>query len=178
MNNILKIYFYIIYIIIHHSCYFSCLVVNVRDQDGGVIKEIIYANITDDTITVELQLPDSTLITQHIDFTKEVQIVQVLLLGEEERGQKPYQILCFVNHVQANEFISPDAMSKLRQKNPGTIRVAEDNKGVFNVTIDMKIKLKDSIYISHHVGSLCSEALDTTFTSKVDIDKWATVPGK
>jgi len=44
-----------------------------------------------------------------------VQIVQVLLLGEEERGQKPYQILCFVNHVQANEFISPDAMSKLRQ---------------------------------------------------------------
>lgn len=46
---------------------------------------------------------------------KEVQIVQVLLLGEEERGQKPYQILCFVNHIQANEFISPDAMSKLRQ---------------------------------------------------------------
>jgi len=39
----------------------------------------------------------------------------VLLLGEEERGQKPYQILCFVNHVHANEFISPDAMSKLRQ---------------------------------------------------------------
>jgi len=42
----------------------------------------------------------------------------------------------------------------------------------------MKIKLKDSIYISQHVGSLCSEALDTTFTSKVDIDKWATVPGR
>ncbi|XP_025192515.1 out at first protein isoform X1 [Melanaphis sacchari] len=177
MNNIVKIYFYIFYIILHHSCQFYCLVVNVKDQDGGVIKEIIYANITDDTITVELQLPDSTLITQHIDFIKEVQIVQVLLLGEEERGQKPYQILCFVNHVQANEFISPDAMSKLRQKNPGTIRVAEDNKGVFNVTIDMRIKLKNSIYISQHVGSLCSEALDTTFTSKVDIDKWATVPG-
>lgn len=63
------------------------------------------------------------------------------------------------------------------QKNPGTIRVAEENKGVFNITIDMKIKLKDSNYISQHVGSLCSEAQDTTFTSKVDIDKWATVPG-
>lgn len=46
---------------------------------------------------------------------QEVQIVQVLLLGEEERGQKPYQILCFINHIHANEFISPDAMSKLRQ---------------------------------------------------------------
>lgn len=46
---------------------------------------------------------------------QEVQIVQVMLLGEEERGQKPYQILCFVNHIQVNEFISPDAMAKLRQ---------------------------------------------------------------
>lgn len=63
------------------------------------------------------------------------------------------------------------------QKNPGTVRVAEDNKGVFNITIDMKIKLKDSSHISRHVGSLCSEAPDTTFTSKDDIDKWAAVPG-
>lgn len=39
-------------------------------QNGDVIKETINANITDDTITVELQLPDSTLITQHIDFTR------------------------------------------------------------------------------------------------------------
>lgn len=119
------------------------------------------------------------------------------MLGEEERGQKPYQILCFVNHIQANEFISPDAMSKLRQvsiiiciyniymyniitlfqKKPSMIRIAENNKGIFNVSLDMKIKLKDSIYISQHVGSLCHEALDTTFTSKVDIDKWAAVPG-
>lgn len=39
-------------------------------QNGGIIKETINANITDDTITVELKLPDSTLITQHIDFTR------------------------------------------------------------------------------------------------------------
>lgn len=68
-------------------------------------------------------------------------------------------------------------MTILFQKNPGTIRIPEDNKGVFNVTIDMKIKLKDSAYISRHVGLLCSEARDTTFTSKLDIDKWASVPG-
>ena len=31
---------------------------------------INYVVLINDTITVELQLPDSTLITQHIDFTK------------------------------------------------------------------------------------------------------------
>lgn len=41
----------------------------------------------------------------------------------------------------------------------------------------MKIKLKDSSHISRHVGSLCAEAPETTFTSKDDINKWATVPG-
>lgn len=57
------------------------------------------------------------------------------------------------------------------------IRIAEKNKGVFNVSLDMKIKLKDSIHISQHIGSLCYEAPDTTFTSKDDIDKWTSVPG-
>lgn len=41
----------------------------------------------------------------------------------------------------------------------------------------MKINVKGSNHISRHVGSLCSEAPETTFTSKLDINKWASVPG-
>lgn len=47
--------------------------------------------------------------------SQEVQILKALVLGEEERGQSQYQVMCFVCHVNKDEFISSDAMSKLRQ---------------------------------------------------------------
>lgn len=37
------------------------------------------------------------------------------MLGEEERGQSQYQVMCFVSHIEKAEFISSDAMAKLRQ---------------------------------------------------------------
>ena len=37
------------------------------------------------------------------------------MLGEEERGQSQSQVMCFVTRFIKNEFISSDAMSKLRQ---------------------------------------------------------------
>jgi hypothetical protein len=46
---------------------------------------------------------------------QDVQILKALVLGEEERGQSQYQVMCFVCHFQKEEFISSDAMSKLRQ---------------------------------------------------------------
>ena len=47
--------------------------------------------------------------------SQETQILKALVLGEEERGQSQYQVMCFVCHVGKDEFISSDAMSKLRQ---------------------------------------------------------------
>lgn len=46
---------------------------------------------------------------------QEVQILKALVLGEEERGQSQYQVMCFVCHFNRDDFISSDAMSKLRQ---------------------------------------------------------------
>ena len=46
---------------------------------------------------------------------QDVQIFEVLVLGEEERGQSQSQVMCFVTRFIKNEFISSDAMSKLRQ---------------------------------------------------------------
>lgn len=46
-----------------------------------------------------------------------MQIFRVLVLGEEERGQSQYQVLCFATQLGKNDFISADAMSKLRQVN-------------------------------------------------------------
>lgn len=46
---------------------------------------------------------------------QEVQVFRVLVLGEEERGQSQYQVLCFVTQLVKGDFISADAMAKLRQ---------------------------------------------------------------
>uniref|UniRef100_T1JC08 Out at first protein n=1 Tax=Strigamia maritima TaxID=126957 RepID=T1JC08_STRMM len=45
----------------------------------------------------------------------DTQIFRAVVLGEEERGQSQYQVMCFVASLTKNEFISSDAMSKLRQ---------------------------------------------------------------
>ena len=46
---------------------------------------------------------------------QEVQITRVTVMGELELGQDGHQVMCFVTHFLKNEFISSDAMSKLRQ---------------------------------------------------------------
>ncbi|ERL93777.1 hypothetical protein D910_11063, partial [Dendroctonus ponderosae] len=37
-------------------------------KGGDIVQETIYANATDDTITLEFQRSDGTLVTQLIDF--------------------------------------------------------------------------------------------------------------
>ncbi|XP_034944018.1 out at first protein [Chelonus insularis] len=153
------------------------LLINVKNQGGDIFLETITSNVTEDVITLEFQRSDGTLVTQLIDFRNEVQIIKVLVLGEEERGQNQYQVMCFVNHFYKMDFISSDAMSKLRQKNPGTIRVAEEDKGYMNYTMDLFVDVSKSPIISKHVATFCSDALETTFTRNEDLKQWVQRPG-
>lgn len=41
--------------------------------------------------------------------------MKALVLGEEERGQSQYQVMCFITKFLKSDFISSDAMAKLRQ---------------------------------------------------------------
>jgi len=47
-----------------------------------------------------------------------VQIFRAVILPEEDLGQTDIQTVCFVLRFAKNEFISSDAMSKLRQVLP------------------------------------------------------------
>ena len=48
-------------------------------------------------------------------FLQKVQIFKMIVLGEMEQGESPYHSACFVTKFADGEFISSDAMSKLRQ---------------------------------------------------------------
>lgn len=98
-------------------------------------------------------------------------------MGEEERGQSQYQVMCFVCHFQKNEFISADAMSKLRQKNPGTVRMPEEDRGRDNYTMDYFVDISRSGVISRHIATLCAEAANATYIRRQDLLLWASQPG-
>ena len=46
---------------------------------------------------------------------QEIQIIHAVVPGEEELGSSHSQILCLIAHFNHGDFISLDAMSKLRQ---------------------------------------------------------------
>lgn len=107
-----------------------------------------------------------------------MQILKALVLGEEERGQSQYQVMCFIFHISKDAFISSDAMSKLRQKNPGTIRTPEEDKGRENYTMDNTVILEKSAVISPHIAEMCAEAISSTYTRFEDVKIWAALQGK
>ncbi|XP_029723182.1 out at first protein [Aedes albopictus] len=153
------------------------LVINVQNQGGEVVQETITSSVGDDTCTLEFQRSDGTLITKLIDFKSEVQVLKALVLGEEERGQSQYQVMCFVTKFQKGDFITVDAMAKLRQKNPSTIRTPEEDKGKENYTMTGWVVLDRAAPISRHIAPLCSEAPDSTYARDVDLKAWAELPG-
>lgn len=153
------------------------LVINVQNQGGEVVQETITSSVSDDTCTLEFQRSDGTLITKLIDFRSEVQVLKALVLGEEERGQSQYQVMCFVTKFQKGDFITADAMAKLRQKNPSTIRSPEEDRGKENYTMTGWVLLDRAVPISRHIAPLCSEAQDSTYARDVDLKAWAELPG-
>lgn len=109
---------------------------------------------------------------------QEVQILKALVLGEEERGQSQYQVMCFATKFNKGDFISSDAMAKLRQKNPHTIRTPEEDKGRETYTMSSWVQLNRSLSITRHLQSLCAEATDATYVREVDLKAWAELPGE
>lgn len=147
------------------------LIVNVKNKGGDVDRERIEANTTADTVILEYRPKDGTYITQFIDFKSEVQVFRVFVPWEEERGvveNKP-QVLCFVTKFGKSEFISSDAMSKLRQKNPTAVRTAEEDRGLEKHTLDLQMNLDLSHVLSHHIYNICQDATFSAYTKESDV---------
>lgn len=64
------------------------------------------------------------------------------------------------------------------QKNPGTIRIPEEDRGRENLTMTHFVDLYHSDVISSHISALCAEARDATYTRDTDLAKWAALPGE
>ena len=72
------------------------------------------------------------------------------------------QVLCFVAPA-STDMIPPEAMTKLRQKHPGTVRVAEESRGSSVLAHPVSLVPARAGHLSRHLPALCKEARDTTF---------------
>ncbi|XP_071485945.1 out at first protein-like [Diadema antillarum] len=151
----------------------SQLVINVKNDGGDLVQEAINADVKQDVIYLQFQKLDGTLVKMVIDFKSEVRIFKTIVLGEEERLESQVRIMCFVTKFSKTEFISSDAMSKLRQKNPGTIRNPEEDKGSELLTFDLSINLDNAGRISPHIQETCKEAKGNIYTREADIKAWS-----
>ncbi|KAL8605946.1 hypothetical protein ACOMHN_065687 [Nucella lapillus] len=148
---------------------FGQLVVNVKNKGEEVIVESIHANTTSDTVTLEYLNTDGTLITLFIDFKSEAQLFRVIMPGEEELGVTEPQTICFITRFSHSDFISSDAMSKLRQKNPTAIRTPEEERAAGTYTHDLRVDLVKSHVISPHIYNVCREAVDAIYFTEGDL---------
>ncbi|XP_069110549.1 out at first protein-like [Argopecten irradians] len=158
----------------------SQLVVNVKNRGGDVVIETIQANTSNDVVQLQFQNTDGTIVHQLIDYKSEAQIFRAHVLWEEEQdyNQNKPQVLCFVTRFNKNEFISADAMSKLRQKNPTAIRQPEEERPPELHTMDTQVYQDRGGLISPHLTSTCSDAGESIYTKESDVRQWARVPGR
>ncbi|XP_032401249.1 out at first protein homolog [Xiphophorus hellerii] len=150
----------------------SELRVRVRLSDGLVTEEILEADSERDSISLEFKQGDGTLITFVADFKQEVKIFRALILGELERGQNQYQALCFISRLSRNEIIPSESMARLRQKNPHVIRLAEERKGLEQLTMSSAVNLSRAWQLSSHIHNMCSEAHEAIYTRESDVKYW------
>ena len=100
---------------------------------------------------------DGTHITFLTDFRTNAQITRLIIPGEEELNEPKAQTVCFISFFN-NDLISPEAFMKLRQKHPGTIRVADEDLGEIVQDSAIKINSRNSPWISSHLPKLCNSA--------------------
>ncbi|XP_026564874.1 out at first protein homolog [Pseudonaja textilis] len=146
--------------------------VRVRLPDGQVTEESLQADSGADSVSLELRKSDGTLVTLAADFKQEVKIFRALILGELERGQSQFQALCFVTRLHRNEIIPSESMAKLRQKNPQTVRQAEEIRALEHLSMDVTVNFSKGAQLSSHIYNICSEAKETIYSREEDVKFW------
>ena len=174
-------------LLLQEHLHLAQLVINVSrgKEDSVAYRQALSGNITAETVTIDFVLPSGTGVTHLTDFHTGVTITVVTQPGEEDLGQARfdslsvnmahsyprYQVLCFVS-PSPDDLIPPEAVTKLRQKHPGTVRVAEEWRGSSVADHPVNIVPTRAGHLSRHLPSLCKEARDSTFASRTLLDSY------
>uniref|UniRef100_A0A8B9PU15 Out at first protein homolog n=2 Tax=Apteryx TaxID=8821 RepID=A0A8B9PU15_APTOW len=63
-------------------------------------------------------------------------------------------------------------MAKLRQKNPRTVRQAEEVRGLEHLSMDVAVNFSKGAQLSSHIHNVCAEAKEAIYTREEDVKFW------
>ncbi|CAL8090791.1 unnamed protein product [Orchesella dallaii] len=180
------------------------LIVNVRNQGGESYKQTIRANLENETVVLNFDSYDGSSTTLVIDFRNEIQVVRHVRLGDQDESDlmlnsvdeyeglkngktrrdvsnsyAVYKSYCFVTKFKNNEFIPVDAMAKLRQKNPWSLRTPERTEASQNVSFDILLDPTACDWISPSIRLYCASndsLATTTYAIKMEVSERAVNP--
>lgn len=58
------------------------------------------------------------------------------------------------------------------QKNPHAIRLAEERRGLEQLTMSVAVNLSRASQLSSHIHNMCSEAHEAIYTREADVKHW------
>ncbi|XP_067017808.1 out at first protein-like [Acropora muricata] len=150
-------YSVILLMLLVQRCSFN-LVVNIKAKDGDVVQKEFRADPEKDYVSIDFMTHGSRYITVFIDFRLKRKVFQVVVLGEIDKAESSYEAMCFVTGLEEEEFISSDSMSKLRQKNPSTVRIPEDDLGSESHEMGHVVVLNSENVTDDKIYGLCKDA--------------------
>ncbi|OWA53933.1 putative Out at first protein [Hypsibius exemplaris] len=145
-------------------CRSESLVVNIANKGGDVFQEKFYVNSTEDILKLSFEQFDGSIVKLTVDFKAAIQTFRLLILPFRDVSDSVKQELCFVLPLDSGEFISTDAMSKLRQKNPHTIRRPDEDLPPVRSVVDSPITADVLSILPQSVRDLCSSKEAQIFT--------------
>jgi len=154
------------------------LVIKVSRGEPGsnVVQQSLAGNTSADTVTVSFVTAAGVGVRQLTDFQAGLTVTVVTVPGEQELGQPLYQQFCFLAPA-AGDLISAEAVSKLRQKHPGSVRVAEESRGRVVVEHSLAVAPTRTASLSPHIPDLCREAATTTFATEMLVSQYVARAG-
>ncbi|XP_074604334.1 BRICHOS-like domain-containing protein out at first [Brevipalpus obovatus] len=165
-----------VYLLLFTRDPFTCeLTVNLQNEGGEIFQESIWANTSADTVKIEHLSTNGFMISQMIDFRRYLQSFRVTILGEEELDEIPHRTICFLMSLDENDFIPSDAMAKLIQKNRGTIRQPDTDKGRKIYEMNLVLNSSEAASISPFLKEACQIDLlvpTNIYANHFDILAW------
>ncbi|CAM9253186.1 unnamed protein product, partial [Lampetra planeri] len=94
-----------------------------------------------------------------------VKVFKVLVLGEMERGQDEYRTSCFIARLHAREVLSPESVSKLRQRNSAVVRGAGESRPAETLRMELLVALSNATERAARLYSACTDAWDAAYSN-------------